>query len=140
MYMQEDITFYKYITNELWEEMISSVCLIENNTGVCLKSLKKRDQDSSIKTDITNGHDGLVTSRKLQMKPPSSGEETNRLHRIKFIIVMSSNMNMRHFLVMMMSSPQFPSRLVSHCTSQISQSSGVNLWSFTFQDASISAW
>lgn len=29
---------------------------------------------------------------------------------------------------------------VTYCTSQISQSSGVNLWSFTLQDASISAW
>ena len=29
---------------------------------------------------------------------------------------------------------------VHHCTSQISQRSGVNLWSFTLQDISISAW
>lgn len=69
---KEDVTFYTYITNKLWEETISSACLIVN-TGVCLKSLRKRDQD------IANGHDGLVTSKKLQVKLPSSGQETNRL-------------------------------------------------------------
>lgn len=33
------------------------------------------------------------------MKPPSLDQETNRLHKIQLIFVMSSNMNMRHFLV-----------------------------------------
>lgn len=38
---KEDIAFYKYMTKELWEETISSACWIANNTGLCLKCLKK---------------------------------------------------------------------------------------------------
>lgn len=132
---KEDIIFLKYITNELWEEKICCLLMIQ---GFASK-VSKNEIETQV-SRLTQQMDMMATSKKLQVKPPSSGQETNRLHRIKLIIVMSSNMNMRHFLVTMMSSPQFPSCLLSHCTSQISQSSGVNLWSFTFQDASISAW